>query len=318
MIKSVANNLRRKGRAWKRAGEYPILLPHFSVNERGLVGPLGEEYPLDQELREAVRQCDGTRMLSEIEPGGTKLMQLYDDGKLVLWRQSLTPRPPEELVDTIVIAPHPDDAALSVAHLLLASHGGSVMVVDVFSQTAWWRLSPSGGDAHEIQRVRFAEEQLMARMANVKLRVLGLGEALLRGHALNEVFSANLDHRDSDVGQKIHDAVKEIAREHPHANWYVPMAVGGHIDHRVAKESASAALKAAGVKSILFYEDLFYAAETTKSPSGGRLVPVDMKWKLELCRVYWSQFTAGRLKVMEDYAERLGNGKPVERVWSAS
>jgi hypothetical protein len=129
MIKSVANNLRRKGRAWKRAGEYPILLPHFSVNDRGLIGPLGEQYPLDQELRQAVRQCDGTRMLSEIEPGGTKLMKLYDEGKLVLWRQSLTPHAPEELVDTIVIAPHPDDAALSVAHLLLS-------------------LRPPGGDCH--------------------------------------------------------------------------------------------------------------------------------------------------------------------------
>jgi hypothetical protein len=42
-----------------------------------------------------------------------------------------------------------------------------------------------------------------------------------------------------------------------------------------------------------------------------------MKWKLELCRVYWSQFTTGRLKVMEEYAERLGNGRPVERVWNA-
>jgi len=27
---------------------------------------------------------------------------------------------------------------------------------------------------------------------------------------------------------------------------------------------------------------------------------------------YWSQFTAGRLKVMEEYAERLGNGRAVE------
>src|SRR6266700_8270514 len=156
MIKSLSNTLRRKGRAWKRSAEYPILLPHFSLYEQGLVGPLGKEYPLDVDMREALKSCDGTKRLSEIEAGGARLMELYDEGKIVLWRQPLNARGPEELVDTIIIAPHPDDAALSAAHLLLASHGESVMVVDVFSQTAWWRLSESGGDLDEIQRVRFA------------------------------------------------------------------------------------------------------------------------------------------------------------------
>src|SRR5437879_482044 len=137
MIKSLANSLRRKGRAWKRSAEYPILLPHFSIADDGLVGPLGEKYPLDEELREAVKLCDGTKSISETEVGGAKLMELYDEGKIVLWREPLSPRGPEELVDTIIISPHPDDAALSVAHLLLASHGESIMVVDVFSQTAW-------------------------------------------------------------------------------------------------------------------------------------------------------------------------------------
>ena len=36
MIKTL-NVLRRKGRAWKRSAEYPILLPHFSMDEQGLV-----------------------------------------------------------------------------------------------------------------------------------------------------------------------------------------------------------------------------------------------------------------------------------------
>src|SRR3954471_16627695 len=195
MIKSL-NVLRRKGRAWKRSGEYPILLPHFSIDEQGLVGPLGEKYPLEGELREAVKLCDGTRALCDFDVGG-KLMELYDEGKLVLWRERLKVRGPEEQVDTIVLSPHPDDAALSAAHLLLASHGESVMVVDVFSHTAWWRLSQSGGDLEEIQRVRFAEEQLMARLAQVKLRVLGLPEALLRRYRIEDVFAAGDEGRDS-------------------------------------------------------------------------------------------------------------------------
>jgi len=313
MIKSL-NVLRRKGRAWKRSGEYPILLPHFSVDEQGLVGPLGEKYPLEGELREAVRLCDGTRALGEFDLAG-KLMELYDEGKMVLWREPLSARGPQEQVDTIIISPHPDDAALSAAHLLLGSHGESVMVVDVFSQAAWWRLSESTGDLEEIQRVRFAEEQLMARMASVKLRVLGLPEALLRGHRMEEVFVAGMDERALDVSKKLGDAVRQIAAEHPHAHWYLPMGVGGHIDHRIVKDVSEAALKEAGIRAVWFYEELFYAAETATSLPGGESKPVEMKWKLELCRVYWSQFSAGRLKVLEEYAQRIGEGKSIERVW---
>jgi len=313
MIKTF-NVLRRKGRAWKRSGQYPILLPHFSIDEQGLVGPLGEKYPLARELCEAVKLCDGTRPLSAFDVSG-KLMELYDEGKMVLWRAPLVAKVPEEQVDTIIVSPHPDDAALSVAHLLLASHGESVMVLDLFSQTAWWRFSDSSGDLDEIQRVRFAEEQLMCRMASAKLRVLGLPEALLRGRRMDELFSGEIGDRDREVGRQICDALREIVREHTHANWYLPLGVGGHIDHRIAKDSASRVLKECGVRSVWFYEEMFYAAETGPKRSGGQLRPVNVKWKFELCRVYWSQFSAGRLNILEEWAYAVGEGKAVERVW---
>jgi len=181
---------------------------------------------------------------------------------MVLWREPLKVRGPEEQVDTIILSPHPDDAALSAAHLLLASHGESVMVVNVFSQTAWWRFSDSAGDLDEIQRVRFAEEQLMTRMANAKLRVLGLPEALLRGRRLADLSVREFTAADCEVRGKIQQAIRDLVREHPHANWYLPMAVRGHIDHRVLKDAAWPALKELGVKSVWFYEDLFYAAES--------------------------------------------------------
>ncbi len=316
MIKSLTNVIRRKGRAWKRAGEFPILLPHFSIDEQGLVGPLGEKYPLDEEVREAVKLCDGMRALSDLD-ASAKLMELYDEGKIVFWREALAARGPEELVDTIVISPHPDDAALSVAHLLLGSRGESVMVVDVFSKTAWWRLSDSAGDLEEIQRVRFAEEQLIARMCHVKLRVLGLPEALLRGHELGEVFSCSIGARDREVMEKIREAVRELAREHPHAKWYLPMGVGGHIDHRLARDAVGEVLKEMGVRSVWGYEELFYAAESANgAPAVGfEKRPVEMKWKKELCRVYWSQVSTGRLNLLEEYAKRVGEGEAVERVW---
>jgi len=114
---------------------------------------------------------------------------------------------------------------------------------------------------------------------------------------------------------KLGDAIKSIAAEHPHARWYLPMAVGGHLDHRTVKDVAACALKDAGVRSIFFYEELFYAAETAASNAGGELKPVDIKWKLELCRLYWSQFTPGRVQLLKDYAKKLGNGHPAERIW---
>src|SRR5258706_1623701 len=132
------------------------------------------------------------------------------------------------------------------------------------------------------------------RMANAKLRVLGLPEALLRGHALEEVFSCAIGEKDQQAAEKIRDAMREIIREHPHAKWYLPRAVGGHIDHRIARDAVSGVLKEAGVRSASFYEELFYAAEDANgSPTAGyEKRPIEMKWKLELCRVYLSQFTA--------------------------
>jgi LmbE family N-acetylglucosaminyl deacetylase len=315
MIKSLSNTLRRKGRAWKRAGEFPILLPHFSIEDEGLVGPLGEKYALTREELAGMRLCDGTRKLSEIPISGGRMMELYDEGKVVLWRSAVGARVPEEQVDTIVVSPHPDDAALSAAHVLLASHGESVMVVDVFSKTAWWRLSDSAGDLDEIQRVRFAEEQLVMRMAQAKLRVLGLPEALLRGHEMGEIFSCAIGEKDREVAGKIREATAAIAREHPHAKWYLPMGVGGHVDHRIVREVVGEVLRGAGIREVFGYEEMFYAAEVKEPLSGGEKRAVGMKWKKELCRVYWSQFTAGRLKMLEEYAEKMGEGEAVERVW---
>src|SRR5947207_2805742 len=144
-----------------------------------------------------------------------------------------------------------------------------------------------------------------------------LAEALLRGHALGEVYSSAIGDRDSEVAEKIRQAVREIAREHPHAKWYVPMGVGGHVDHRIARDAASEVLKEMGVRSVWGYEELFYAAEGGNGApmQGGEKRPVEIKWKMELCRVYWSQFSAGRLKVLQEYAHRVGQGQSVERVW---
>ena len=137
---------------------------------------------------------------------------------------------------------------------------------------------------------------------------------------MGEVFSCSIGEKDKEVMEKIRGAVREIAREHPHAKWFLPMGVGGHIDHRIARESVSEVLKETGVRSVWLYEELFYAAEGGNgSPMAGcEKRAIEMKWKLELCRVYWSQFTAGRLKVLEEYAKRVGEGEAVERVWPAA
>jgi len=144
---------------------------------------------------------------------------------------------------------------------------------------------------------------------------LALPEALLRGRRMDELFSGEIGDRDREVGRQICDALREIVREHTHANWYLPLGVGGHIDHRIAKDSASRVLKECGVRSVWFYEEMFYAAETGPKRSGGQLRPVNVKWKFELCRVYWSQFSAGRLNILEEWAYAVGEGKAVERVW---
>ena len=326
----IKNRLRRIIRGIQRANHFPILLPHHRL-EPYAIEPQGQpRRELTAEQTAALKLADGTRTASQIareaKVARSWIMEAHDQGLLILWRSQI-PRDPPTLATaahSIILSPHPDDAALSCGGRILTGQG--VLVLNLFDKTAWWRFPIGDRDLPKVQACRAKEEHLVARLSGAEIRGLGFPEALLRGHKLDDVFITEPRQTDRDVAAQVSRALAELASKHPLAHWFVPLAIGNHLDHRLTRDAARDALTAAGVKPthLHFYEDLPYAAKLDRGADLSAQVPglrlkenpldIDdvIAWKLEMLRAYWSQFTWGSLVELRRYAKQADG----EVVWN--
>ena len=116
------------------------------------------------------------------------------------------------------------------------------------------------------------------------------------------------------------------------AQVYAPLTAGNHVDHQLARQAAIL-LVARGVR-VAFYEDFPYVADAStlvralelEAPGGWRarrttLTPDDLEHKKQAIACYASQNPVifrhgpGMAEQVADYALRVGNGQPAERVW---
>ena len=324
MLNRMKDNLRRAVRGLQRGGTYPILLPHHTLEGDVLTSVDGSRRRLAGALIEALRLCDGQKTLAQASRQSrmarSGLIRAQEEGLLLLWRTAVpAAAPPAERAQphTIVLSPHLDDAALSCGGRMLQDPRH--LVVNVFTRSAWWRFGQA--DAGLIQRVRSAEEELVSRLTGCALMGQDLPEALLRGYAMDRVFVDGPDERDAEAARAIEAALAELAMKHPLARWLLPLGVGGHIDHRLARDAGMRALSTAGVPidRVRLYEDLPYAAASEDRPAmAGAAEPLDieesLEWKMELLRAYWSQFVHAHLQPVRRYARRKDNSEIVHRV----
>jgi LmbE family N-acetylglucosaminyl deacetylase len=196
----------------------------------------------------------------------------------------------------------------------------SVLVVNVFNHGCWWRFPWTLDDAARIQAVRHEEEAMIARLSGAAMKMLDFPEALLRGHTMEELFTIPPDHRDTEIAAKVREAIASLAGQYPLSHWFIPLAIGEHIDHHIVRDQAIAALQSQGVKPthVHFYEDLPYAAKLgpeadfsarlPATPLREELLEIDdlFPWKLELLRSYWSQFRWVDFAKVVDYGRAIG------------
>lgn len=128
---------------------------------------------------------------------------------------------------------------------------------------------------------------------------------------------------------EVRSAVSNIAGLYNKVKWYLPMAVGNHLDHRLVRDVTLSAIREALVpmSQVHFYEDLPYADKLGGSPDFSGKVPgmtlrpelIDIEdvcsWKMELGSLYWSQIRRHDVLKLVDYAIRVGSGRAAERVW---
>ena len=230
----------------------------------------------------------------------------------------------------IALSPHIDDLAFSLGAALCDGRLAGSRVVTIFSRSAYTPEQPHG-EASRTTALRMAEDRRFFAHAPVaELRWLGLLDAPLRRLGVSNVFAAPAEAGDIAAVRR---ALEPLLS--PSACLLVPMALGGHLDHRVVREVACA-VHAEGRCRLVFYEDLPYAGFMPLEAVGeavflleerlrARLHPVDWpshalaEAKQWAVTSYASQVEGHLLATLLAHGQRRGRrGVPAERVWCLS
>jgi LmbE family N-acetylglucosaminyl deacetylase len=169
------------------------------------------------------------------------------------------------IVKIVVLSPHREDAAFSLSLAIEAwlARGHAVEVVNCFTRSEHAPYSDVGS-VHANDRMtyvtalRLKEEeswrkQYGAAQKRLTLKDLNVKDAPLRMHcAIDEVASIAVNPADKAMG-KIQKALEGAGAV------VLPLALGGHVDHRTTQQAALPLLMAA--LPCAFYEDLPHALE---------------------------------------------------------
>ena len=192
----------------------------------------------------------------------------------------------------VFVSPHPDDAALSCGGLIarLRARGEPVAIVTLFCGpgpldllTPYQREAlgfgsppdPNIADAQapgaaptpeQVMAVRRAEDESFARFAGASVVFFNLPDAVFRGYAGDEQLMGQPHPDDRAPVEELRAALAKLQPERPD-RLYVPLSVGGHVDHRLTRRAAIALLAEpqspyrdpALFERALFYEDFPYA-----------------------------------------------------------
>jgi LmbE family N-acetylglucosaminyl deacetylase len=145
-----------------------------------------------------------------------------------------------------VVSPHLDDAALSASAEL--ARGGAT-VLTVFSAPpppgrppSSWDLLTGATDSHKRSLERRAEDQNA-------MSLLGA----------DSVYLEELEHSHRDGGPDLGAATDLMTAHFAGADQvWLPSAIGGHLDHRLARDAALRAAARAGHTEVVLYADFPY------------------------------------------------------------
>lgn len=151
---------------------------------------------------------------------------------------------------TVVLAPHPDDAAFSCGAAILraGAAGRNVLVVTLFS----------GGWSDD---ARVEEERRASRALGCDAFLAGLPDAPFRGTSHRSLSGIVLGWDEAADGRALASATALLSgvllAARP-ARLLAPLGVGRHVDHRISFLAAIASSTETGIP-VAFYEDRPYA-----------------------------------------------------------
>jgi glycosyltransferase involved in cell wall biosynthesis/LmbE family N-acetylglucosaminyl deacetylase len=320
-------------------------LPEVVTDEvTGILVPPGDCAALSTALMRLLRDTDLRRRLGDA--GRASVAARFDADGIVAANVELYHRVaqlPDDRVtaDHVFLSPHFDDAVLSSGGLIasLVREGQTAKVVTVFahsSETAG--RSSFVGHLHakwgtgDAQRERLEEDdRAMDHLGVRAVERWEFMEAPYRSdpsgdplYASYEALCGPLRAEDEPLVNLLQSRVEDIARSHRRTIFYVPLGLGGHVDHqllyRLGLRMASSGY------SVRFYEEWPYAEVYKVRRSQDRWLyqtaDIAVQPKIDSALQYVSQVRglggsqAVASKRLERYARRVGDGTPRERFWS--
>lgn len=226
-----------------------------------------------------------------------------------------------------VVSAHLDDAAYSLGGWLASGIGDRVMIVTLFGISDFAPHEPQvHGDPNLATKLRREEELRFANCAGVESFVLDLPEAALRRRADPATLFVSPDEAASDsILADVEAALRAFVRAACPVHLFIPLAIGGHIDHWLARFAATRIAQELGCITT-FFEDLPYAGHLTETASSVvlgvlaagmkpfMLSSAGLDRKIDLLNGYASQVAAADIDDVARYFQRVGG----ERCWSTA
>ena len=213
----------------------------------------------------------------------------------------------------IVLSPHRDDAAFSLALSIGAwlRDGHAVTIVNVFTRSLYAPYSDAES-VHENDRLSYVsamrkkeDEAFLRQIPGAAMVDLNIKDAPLRLHCSADIVcDMPVDPADGAFAK----IAKALAKQTSAANTalVLPLALGHHVDHRVARD---ASLELSANIPCAFYEDLPYATRDGVSIDLQRFrEDVDVKYHESLSPVvcYHTSSIAWKRKVALGYSSQIG------------
>ncbi len=169
------------------------------------------------------------------------------------------PGPASIVTQLVLLSPHRDDAAFSASFLLLAAAAAHLpsTLLNLFTRSAYAPFAPAPLSREATTALRLSEDQALLRAVGPSLALhdLDLLDAPLRlGIADDQVLNNPLP--PPELAAEISRTAAALPSIPESALLALPLSLGNHIDHRVARD---AALRVHPPGRLAFYQDLPYA-----------------------------------------------------------
>jgi LmbE family N-acetylglucosaminyl deacetylase len=214
----------------------------------------------------------------------------------------------------VYISPHFDDVALSAGGTLLkrSLEGEPALVVAIFT------ARPPGEVSHfaEYQHDRWggaadpwAEREEEERRAMVALGAdylwLGLPDAIYRGeqYLSDDDLFGPVKPGDAPLAAHLAADALALASRVPGATFYLPLGVGGHVDHQLCFDLAEPLLSAG--RAVLLYEDVPYALDPAAVERRLAEVAARAPFSVDPIVVEIESLIAAKCRAVDQYASQI-------------